>query len=265
MYGYIYKTTNRINGKVYIGQHKHSRYDEKYFGSGTLLKRAIAKYGIENFDNIMIDTCVSKDDMDKKEIKYIKEFNSTNNEKGYNLMTGGQGGDITGFLKESGTYEEWRSKFVGPNNPMYMSGILGKHPKGFKGHKRSQKFIAELRERMSKDETNPMRNGKVTWGVTHNHPRGMLGHKQTEHQKDVASKTHKGSKKPQSYSDKLSKRMKGVKKSKESVEKRRQTLLNKEPFIKSCVNCGKDYLTKSKTSMYCSNDCARKYRANLKK
>lgn len=265
MYGYIYKTTNKINGKVYIGQHKHSEYDEKYFGSGTLLKRAIEKYGIENFENVMIDTCISKEDMDVKEIEYINEFDSTDKSKGYNLMTGGQGGDITGYLKENGTYEEWRSNLVGPNNPMYMSGVLGKHPKGFKGHKRTKKFISDLRERMSNDETNPMRNGKVTWGVTHEHPRGMLGHKQTEYQKAVASKTHKGSKKPQSYSDKLSKRMKGVKKSEESIEKRIQTLLNKESFSMNCVNCGKEYLTKSKTSKYCGNDCARKYRANLKK
>ena len=42
--------------------------------------------------------------------------------------------------------------------------------------------------------------------------------------------------------------MKGVKKSEESIEKRRQTLLNKEPFSMNCVNCGKEYLTKSKTS-----------------
>ena len=40
MYGYIYITTNLINNKIYIGQHKSKNYDKKYLGSGLLLKRA---------------------------------------------------------------------------------------------------------------------------------------------------------------------------------------------------------------------------------
>lgn len=47
MYGYIYQTTNLINGKVYIGQHMSESFDANYYGSGKWLKRAIAKYGIE--------------------------------------------------------------------------------------------------------------------------------------------------------------------------------------------------------------------------
>lgn len=43
MYGYIYKTTNLINNKIYIGQHKHEKFDIKYFGSGYALVNAIKK------------------------------------------------------------------------------------------------------------------------------------------------------------------------------------------------------------------------------
>jgi len=43
----IYKTTNLINGKIYIGQ--SFKHNCKYLGSGIFLKRAIKKYGIENF------------------------------------------------------------------------------------------------------------------------------------------------------------------------------------------------------------------------
>ena len=56
-YGYIYKTTNIVNGKIYIGQHKYSKnkIDESYLGSGKLLIKAINKYGIENFECVILE------------------------------------------------------------------------------------------------------------------------------------------------------------------------------------------------------------------
>ena len=93
MYGYIYKTTNLINGKLYIGQHKSEEYDSSYYGSGKLIRRAIEKYGITNFSNEVLCECLSKNDLDKMEKHFIKKYDSRNSLVGYNISFGGDGGD----------------------------------------------------------------------------------------------------------------------------------------------------------------------------
>ena len=52
MYGYIYKTTNKINGKIYIGQHRCDHFDESYIGSGSRLLKAVKKYGRCCFETV---------------------------------------------------------------------------------------------------------------------------------------------------------------------------------------------------------------------
>ncbi len=91
----IYKITNKINGKVYIGQtvqslHKrwgqHCRTDQSYC---RLLSHAIQKYGRENFTIEQIDHAHNRDELDAKEVYWIKFYDSMNRDKGYNLLGGG--------------------------------------------------------------------------------------------------------------------------------------------------------------------------------
>ena len=67
-YGFIYITTNLINGKKYIGQKKFIRQWEYYLGSGRHFKNAINKYGKENFIREIIAIAYSKEEADKLEI-----------------------------------------------------------------------------------------------------------------------------------------------------------------------------------------------------
>ena len=97
---YIYLTINKINGKKYIGQHKGEPNDS-YLGSGTLLKRAIDKYGKENFEKEIICLCSSQEELDEKEKYYIKLYDAVNSEEFYNIAEGGLGGNpCLGLTKE---------------------------------------------------------------------------------------------------------------------------------------------------------------------
>lgn len=94
----IYKITNLINGKVYIGQsiniekrvkeHFYKAKCKKDVSYNSALHSAIRKYGEENFTWEVIAEC-SIDDIDELEKKYIKEYNSIVPE-GYNILSGGQ-------------------------------------------------------------------------------------------------------------------------------------------------------------------------------
>ena len=69
MYGYIYKTTNLIDGKIYIGQKKSPKFlGEKYLGSGRVLRKALDKYGRENFKVELIEEIDCLEKMDEREI-----------------------------------------------------------------------------------------------------------------------------------------------------------------------------------------------------
>jgi group I intron endonuclease len=88
----IYKTVCVVNGKIYIG--KTSKSDPNYLGSGLLLKRAIKKYGKENFKKEILEECKTIEELNEREKHWIKELRSTDHEVGYNIAFGGNGGDV---------------------------------------------------------------------------------------------------------------------------------------------------------------------------
>src|SRR5436190_796543 len=86
----IYKTTNLINGKIYIG--KDSKNKNSYLGGGLLIKKSIKKYGKENFKKEILCECKDQKELNEQEINYIKIYNSTNKKIGYNVSNGGGSG-----------------------------------------------------------------------------------------------------------------------------------------------------------------------------
>jgi group I intron endonuclease len=96
IYGIIYEAINKINGKKYIGQTIHSlsirrsgHFSKAKTDKNIVFYQAINKYGKENFEWEIIDSADSLEELDYKEIYWIKFFN-TYGQDGYNMTLGGQ-------------------------------------------------------------------------------------------------------------------------------------------------------------------------------
>lgn len=97
---YIYKITNKLNNKTYIGQtidpvgrwQAHKSYAMKSDKIKQYVHHAMAKYGLDNFIFEIIDIGLNHWHIDCLEINYINTFDSRDPEKGYNLKTGGSRG-----------------------------------------------------------------------------------------------------------------------------------------------------------------------------
>lgn len=91
MYYIVYKVTNRVNGKFYIGTHKTVDPNDNYMGSGKLLKRAQSKYGLDSFSKEILFIFDNPENMFAKEAEIVTE-DFLAEENTYNLKVGGFGG-----------------------------------------------------------------------------------------------------------------------------------------------------------------------------
>lgn len=149
----IYKTTNKVNGKIYVG--KDVTHGAEYLGSGVLLRKAIKKYGKENFEKTIIEECFSVEDLNAREVFWIKSLNSTDKKIGYNIAFGGTGGDTTTNLSDEKKKEK-AQKFSESmkrvwNRPGYRERAA---------NKMSSVWTPEYTKMMSEKMT----GRKITWG-----------------------------------------------------------------------------------------------------
>lgn len=127
MYHFIYKTTNQIDGKVYVGLHSTGSLDDKYLGSGVYLKRAIKKYGVQNFTREILEFCEDRDSLLECEIKWIRILDCLV-PNGYNLRE--DVGQAAGMLGKTFKLSDEAKKKISDGN---------------KGKKRTQRFKDRLR------------------------------------------------------------------------------------------------------------------------
>lgn len=148
MYGYIYMTTNLLNGKKYIGKKSKSYFVPSYLGSGNELWKDIDKFGRNNFKvEIIDDTANTEEELCELEKFYIKKYNAVESSEFYNIAEGGNGGRI---------YKV--------------------HPKGFKGKKHSENTKRIQAETIK----NFVNDRKLNTNWKNGHPRGFKGKKHTE-------------------------------------------------------------------------------------
>lgn len=167
MYGYIYKTTNLVNGKIYVGQHKSDALDLNYFGSGILLAKALEKYGKVNFSIEIIEWCETKEILNEREYYWITELNSRSPDIGYNIAFGGTGGDIYNSMSDEQQQHqlqklnEWRV-----NNPEEYSKAQSRkgEKNGMWGKTQSQKTKdAVSKAQKGRKRSNEWKENRADW------------------------------------------------------------------------------------------------------
>lgn len=151
MYGYIYLIINLINNMKYIGQKTGSPDESKlYFGSGLHLKRAIKKYGKENFKKEILCECETQEELDEMEISYIAEVDAMNSPEYYNIVAGG--GGTTGYKHTEKTIKKLSEINKGENNPMF--GLFGENSSFYgRQHTAATKAQISKTKRNMDDET----------------------------------------------------------------------------------------------------------------
>lgn len=132
-YHYIYKTTNVINDKFYIGMHSTSKLDDGYMGSGKQLKFSMNYHGEENFKKEILEFCETRDILKKREREIVNE-QLISEDLCMNLIVGGEGG--RGFTSEEQKLNNLKSQEVQKKlkevNPEWFENLLKNRSKGHK-------------------------------------------------------------------------------------------------------------------------------------
>jgi len=164
----VYKITNKINGKIYVGAHQTKNLNDNYMGSGKLIRRAIRKYGADNFEREWLHIFETPEDMFFMESKIVNE-DFVNDEQTYNLTSGGSGSWAHVHNEEN--YKRLRKQAFSANKLAQ---------KKLKILRKDKSWNARLSQSLSKAST-----GNQNWlGKTHTEEtKTKIGKANSKHQK----------------------------------------------------------------------------------
>lgn len=158
----IYKITNNINNKIYIGQTVRTleeRVAEHKRKRKLLISKAFRKYGIENFKIEIIDEAKTIEELNDKEFNWIKFYNCIT-PLGYNQCEGG--GNTLGYHHKEESKKKMSKKksemYLGKNNPFYgkthSEEVKSKFSQQRKGRTLSEEWKRKIGESCSKKVIN---------------------------------------------------------------------------------------------------------------
>ena len=143
-YYIIYKTTCKVNNKIYVGQHKTNDINDSYIGSGSLIREDIAKFGKHMFSREILFECKDSKELDERE-KEIVDEDFIKRDDTYNVQIGGCGFDYTLGYK---TFKDRMDK-----NPEYAKRIQNiikeKRELTLERRKKDPDLYEEWREKVS--------------------------------------------------------------------------------------------------------------------
>lgn len=170
----IYKITNKVNGKMYIGQHITDDLDDGYLGSGNIVVKAVKKYGKEAFTKEWLEFAENAEDLNYLERMYVDEEWLARPDV-YNIALGGSQISMTESIRKKISVSTKKRFSNKENHPMYgkPGTFTGKHHSestkqkisaSNKGKNLGNQHTAEWKEEMSKKNAG---SGNPFYGRTH--------------------------------------------------------------------------------------------------
>lgn len=140
-YFYIYKTTNLVNGKYYIGMHSTYNLDDGYMGSGKNIRKVIKIEGKQNFKTEILEFYNSAEDCSLRENEIVNKILLKDN-LCYNIVLGGNGFQTLGRVVVKD--KNGNTSSVSINDPRYLNGVLISQHKGKSMSFEKRKFYSKI-------------------------------------------------------------------------------------------------------------------------
>lgn len=210
----IYKFTNKINNKRYIGksidiEKRRKTHERNSVNCDGYFYNAIRKYGLDNFDFSIIEEC-SKEELNEKEKYWIKYYNSNNSEYGYNITSGGDGlNDVEAWNKGISWNEETKKKLSESQKKRFENPEehekLSKSHKGQTSSRKGKHLSDETKEKLRQANLGK----KQSQETINKRVEKLKGHNTSEETKKKISEAQKGKIIPEEQRIKISNTLKG--------------------------------------------------------